>query len=322
LTAADLESYRPVWRPPVLFDAFDWRLASMDLPSSGGILLGQILGLAERLVWRDIPRFGAQRAHLLAEVLRRAFADRYLLGDPSTSRAHKAQLLEPRWLDQIFRQIPRNQATPSQEISSWSPDLRMESGDTTHLSVVDADGNAVALTTTLNGLFGCGLLVPEAGFFLNNEMDDFAIAPGLPNDYNLIQGVANAVGPGKRMLSSMSPTIVWRGNDMVVLGGRGGARIPTAVAQVLLHILVDDDPLQTAINRPRLHHQWLPDRLQAESDALSPETREVLLTRGHEVVTSGSSASVTAVRHLPSGDMEAAADPREPGSRGVVRPRP
>ncbi len=328
LTAADLAAYRPLWRDPILFEAFDWHVAAMNLPSSGGILLGQILGLLERLDWQDQPRFGAHRAHLLAEVWRRAYADRFLLGDPATASAHSAQLLDPRWLTTRAQEIQNDRATPSEEISPRSIALAVESADTTHVSVVDGDGNGVALSTTLNRLFGCGLLVPEAGFLLNNEMDDFAAAPGRPNVYGLVQGEANAVGPGKRMLSSMSPTIAWRGDDTIVLGGRGGARIPTAVAQVLLHILVDGDPLQTAINRPRLHHQWLPDRLVAESDALSPETRMALQSRGHRIVIEDLAelliedrrSKVNAVRRHPSGLVEAAADPREPGTRGVVEP--
>ena len=188
------------------------------------------------------------------------------------------------------------------------------------MAVADAAGNLVALTTTLNDTFGCRLLVPEVGFFLNNEMDDFAAAPGRPNLYGLVQGEANAVRPGHRMLSSMSPTLAWRGSEAVALGGRGGARIPTAVAQVLLYLLVDRDPLQTAVDRPRLHHQWLPDVLRAEVDALSPETVAELASRGHTVEFRPWGASVNAVRVLEDGTLEAAADPRGPGSAGVVDP--
>ena len=171
----------------------------------------------------------------------------------------------------------------------------------------------MALTTTLNGSFGCGLLVPEAGFLLNNEMDDFATAPGQPNLYGLIQGAANAVGPGKRMLSSMTPTIAWRGDELIAVGGRGGSRIPTATSQVLLNLVLDGDPLQTAVNRPRLHHQWLPDRLTAETDALSPETLSALEQMGHQVVLEDRYARVAVVRRLADGTVEAAADPRGPG---------
>ena len=190
--------------------------------------------------------------------------------------------------------------------------------------MADADGNVVALTTTLNGLFGGGLWVPGAGFFLNNEMDDFAAAPGVPNLYGLVQGEGNAVRPGRRMLSSMSPTVAWRatagGVEVLAVGGRGGSRIPTATMQFLLDLLVDGDPLQTAVDRPRLHHQWLPDRLRFEADALAPETRAALEARGHRLEEIEAVARLQAVRRLADGSFEAAADPRGSGVAGVVVP--
>jgi gamma-glutamyltranspeptidase/glutathione hydrolase len=329
LTAADLAAYKPVWRTPLTFDAFGWKLVSMPLPSSGGVILGQSLGLLERLGWGKLPRFGADRDHLLAETLRRSFADRFLLADPSTTQATEAQLLASDWLDRRAREIDPQRAVPSTQVKPWQPGMDADaaatagaagSSETTHLSVVDRDGNLVALTTTLNGLFGCGLWVPGAGFFLNNEMDDFAAAPGRPNLFGLIQGEANAVAPGKRMLSSMSPVIAWKGKEAYALGGRGGSRIPTHTLQVLLNLLVDGDPLQAALDRPRLHHQWLPDRLDAEPDALSPETRAELERRGHKVEASVVTAKVHAVHLLPDGRVEAASDPRGSGVGGVVDP--
>ncbi len=326
LTAADFGAYRPAWRTPLTFEAFGWRLASMPLPSSGGVILGQTLGMLERLEWGKLPRFGADRDHLLAEALRRSFADRFLLGDPATTRATEAQLLAPEWIARRAAQIDRRHATPSAQVEPWPGAARTEApaagGETTHLSVVDGAGNLVALTTTLNGLFGCGLWVPGAGFFLNNEMDDFATAPGKPNLFGLIQGEANAVAPGKRMLSSMSPVIVWKGKEAYALGGRGGSRIPTQTIQVVLNLLVDGDPLQAAIDRPRLHHQWLPDRLDAEPDALSPETRAEMERRGHTLEITAVSAKIHAVHLLPDGRVEAASDPRGSGIGGVVEPEP
>lgn len=331
LTAADLAAYKPVWRTPLTFDAFGWKLISMPLPSSGGVILGQSLGLLERLGWGKLPRFGADRDHLLAETLRRSFADRFLLADPATTQATEAQLLASDWLDRRAREIDPKRAVPSTQVKPWQPEMDADaaatagagaavSDETTHLSVVDRDGNLVALTTTLNGLFGCGLWVPGAGFFLNNEMDDFAAAPGRPNLFGLIQGEANAVAPGKRMLSSMSPVIAWKGKEAYALGGRGGSRIPTNTLQVLLNLLVDGDPLQAALDRPRIHHQWLPDRLDAEPDALSPETRAELERRGHKVEPSAGAAKVHAVHLLPDGRVEAASDPRGSGVGGVVNP--
>jgi gamma-glutamyltranspeptidase/glutathione hydrolase len=320
MVAADLAAYRPVWRMPVGFEAYGWQVASMPLPSSGGIILGEALGMLERLGWESKPRFGADRFHLLAEVWRRAYADRVLLGDPRTSPASVRQLLDGGWLDLRAREIRPGKASNSEKISPWSRDLAPESGETTHLSVMDADGNAVSMTTTLNGRFGCGLLVRGAGFFLNNEMDDFATAPGVPNLYGLIQGEANAVGPGKRMLSSMTPTIAWRGDHVIVLGSPGGSRIPNATAQVLLNLIVDGDELQAAVNRPRIHHQWMPDVLFVEPYAVSPDTAKVLERRGHELQIKNRIGEVSAVRGVAGGLLTAAQDPRGPGGGGVVRP--
>jgi gamma-glutamyltranspeptidase / glutathione hydrolase len=191
--------------------------------------------------------------------------------------------------------------------------------------VIDAEGNLVSLTTTINDLFGCGLYVPEIGF-LNNEMDDFATAPGRPNLFGLIQGEANAVAPGKKMLSSMAPTIAWRatpeGEESIALGGRGGSRIPTHVAQVLLNLMVDGDSLAEAMGRSRLHHQWLPDRIEIEADTFSPETRDELARRGHSIEPATLGARVFAIHRLPDGRIEAAGDPRGPNGAAVVDPEP
>jgi gamma-glutamyltranspeptidase/glutathione hydrolase len=320
LRAADLAAYRPVWREPIRFDAFGWQVASMPLPSSGGIILGQTCGLLERLEWKKYPRFGADRYHLLAEVLRRSYADRVLLGDPRTSLASAIQLLAGDWLDLRADAIKLAKATPSDRVRSWSRDLVSEPEETTHLSVMDGDGNAVSITTTLNGSFGCGLLVPGAGFLLNNEMDDFATVPGRPNLYGLIQGEANAVGPGKRMLSSMTPTIAWRGKQVIVIGSPGGSTIPTATAQVLLNLIVDEDELQTAVDRPRIHHQWMPDMIRVEPHALSPETARALERRGHDLRAVLKLGETHSVRGMAGGEFQAAQDPRGPGGAGVVKP--
>jgi gamma-glutamyltranspeptidase/glutathione hydrolase len=331
LTAADLAAYRPVWREPVRFEAFGWRFATMGLPSSGAAILGQVFGVLERLGWAELPRFGADRAHLLTEAFRGAFADRFLLGDPATSEVSEAELLDPAWSARRAAGIDPDRAADSASLTAYpgAPprDPASESPETTHLSTVDAEGGAVALTSTLNGLFGSKAWVPGLGF-LNNEMDDFSTVPGEPNMFGLIQGEANAVAPGKRMLSSMSPTIAWRkaeassgptgpsgsATEVVAIGGRGGSKIPTNVAQVLLHLLVDGDHLQLALDRPRLHHQWLPDRLQAEPDALAPETRAVLERRGHTIEITEATAKVNAARVLPDGATEAAGDPRGTGA--------
>jgi gamma-glutamyltranspeptidase/glutathione hydrolase len=333
LAAADLAAYRPAWREPLRFTAFGWRLATMPLPSAGGIVLGQSCAMLERLGWAALPRSGADRAHLLAEVFRRAFADRVLLGDPATSRAAPADLLDPRWIAARTAGIDRARATPSAELAPWpgapgaASGTAHRSGETTHLSAVDGDGNAVALTTTLNSLFGCGLFVPEIGF-LNDEMDDFATAlsaaaAGAAAAASPPQGEANAVAPGKRMLSSMAPTIAWRDGELIALGARGSLRIPTHTAQVLLDLLVDHDALQAAVDRPRLHHQGVPDRLEAEPGALTEEAARELARRGHRIVVvrAAETARVNAVRRLAGGGFEAAVDPRGAaavGGQGVA----
>ncbi|AGA91304.1 gamma-glutamyltranspeptidase [Thioflavicoccus mobilis 8321] len=318
LRAADLAAYRPRWRAPVRFSAFGWQVASMPLPSSGGIILGETSGLLGRHGWAVRPRDGADRLHLLVEAWRRAFADRVPLGDPATTRADAADLLAAAWLDRRAAEIDLAHATPSAQVALWSPAAASESRETTHLSVIDGDGNAVALTTTLNGSFGCGLRVPEAGFFLNNEMDDFATAPGRPNLYGLIQGEANAVRPGKRMLSSMSPTVAWRGDELIALGSPGGSRIPTATLQVLLALIVDGDTPAEAVARLRIHHQWRPDILYAEPAALAPQVAEELVRRGHEIRPVDSLGEVQVVRRLADGVLQAAADPRHPGAVVVL----
>jgi gamma-glutamyltranspeptidase/glutathione hydrolase len=325
LTAEDLAAYKPVWRKPVTFEAFGWKFASMPLPSSGGILLGQTLEVLERVGWAKLPRGSADRAHLLAEAFRGAYADRFLLGDPATTQADAAQLLDPAWIAKRAAGIDPQHARASVSLAPWpgkSPvlDPRWEKTETTHLSVVDGQGNLVALTTTLNDLFGSGLWVPGAGFFLNDEMDDFAAAPGQPNLFKLVQGEANAVGPGKRMLSSMAPTIAWKGKEALALGGRGGSRIPTNTVAVLLGLFVDGESLGQAMAEPRLHHQWLPDELDAEPGALTPEVVKELERRGHLIKISTDAAKVHAVHLLPDGQVEAASDPRGTGVGGVVTP--
>ncbi len=319
MTAADLAAYRPIWREPVRFQALGWTFASMPLPSSGGIILGQTLQILERLDWADLPPDGVERAHILVETWRRSSADRFMLGAPETTLATADHLLDPSWLARRAGAIDRSSATPSAGIRAWPGGLREESGETTHLSVVDGSGGMVSLTTTLNGWFGCSLLVPEAGFLLNNEMDDFTTVPDRPNMFNLIQGDANSVRPGARMLSSMSPTIAWRGAEAIAIGSPGGSRIPTAIAQVILRLLVDDETLQKAIEHPRFHHQWRPDEIALEAEAFTEETQAALRGLGHELRVSGwRIGEVNAVRSYADGSTEAAADPRGPGGAGRI----
>jgi gamma-glutamyltranspeptidase / glutathione hydrolase len=330
LTAADLAAYRPVWREPLLFKVFGWEVAAMPLPSSGGTIVAETCALLERIGWKDRPRGGPDRDHLLVEAWRRAYADRFVLGDPATTLADARQLLDPAWIAFRASSIDPLHATPSLDVRPWPGRESVrpaasagERGETTHLSVVDGAGDLVALTTTLNGWFGCGLVAPGGGFFLNNEMDDFTTAPGLPNAYGLIQGEANAVRPGRRMLSSMSPMIAWRDDESLALGSPGGSRIPTATMQVFFALVVDGDPLQTAVERPRFHHQWLPDEIAFEKGALPDDVLTELTGRGHKTkMTEWRVGEVDVVRRRADRLTEAAADPRGPGGAGVVRPLP
>jgi len=327
LSAADLAAYRPVWRGPLRARAFGWEIASMPLPSSGGIILAQTLGILEARGWDRLAPEGVERAHLMIEAWRRAFADRYLLGDPGHSRAGPAELLDPRWIARRAASIDPERATRSEAVAPWPDGGGPEPGrgrraadETTHTSIADGEGGFVALTTTLNGWFGCALYVPGAGFFLNNEMDDFTTIPDRPNLFGLIQGEANEVRALARPLSSMAPTIAWRGDETIVLGSPGGSRIPTATMQVLLAMIIDGAAAQAAIDRPRLHHQWRPDETRCEK-AAPAGLRAGLEGRGHRLVEAAGSIGEVHVVRARGAALEAAADPRGPGGAGVAAGR-
>jgi gamma-glutamyltranspeptidase/glutathione hydrolase len=307
LTAADLAAYRPEWREPLRFERFGWSFAAMPLPSSGGFLVAESLGLLERLGALAAPPDSGERTHLLLESFRRAFADRFDLGDPATTRRAIANLLAPARLDRLALGVDRARATPSARLRAG--DATAEPSETTNLSVVDAEGGAVVITTTLNQLYGCGLWVAEAGFFLNDEMDDFTAAPGRPNLYGLVQGDANLVRAGRRPLSSMAPTLAWRGPELIAIGGRGGSRIPTGIVQVLLR-LWDGDAPAAAVARPRLHHQWLPERVELERGGLPDGVRRELEGRGHVFAAPTDVSKLNLVRRRADGTMEAGGDPR------------
>jgi gamma-glutamyltranspeptidase / glutathione hydrolase len=317
LTAADLARYRPAWREPLRFSRLGLEFAAMPLPSSGGMIVDETLALLELEGWWQLPRASAERAQLLTEALRRAFADRFALGDPSGESPSLDRLLLPGRLTERAATIDLTRATPSSALAVNGAAAAHESTDTTNVSVVDGDGNAVDLTTTLNNLIGNAIWVAQAGFFLNDEMDDFTTAPGRPNSYHLIQGNANRIVPGRRPLSSMSPMIAWRGAEVLAIGGRGGSLIPSAAIQVLLD-LEEGDAAAAAVARPRLHHQWLPDQLFYEPGALSAAARSSLADRGYEVVPLTQRAEVNVVRRLASGEIDAAGDPRADEAAAAV----
>ncbi len=281
----DLEEYESKWRDPIDASLNGYTLHIMPPPSSGSIAIHQIL---EMLRPYDLKQKGfnsAEYVHLVTEAMRRAFADRaYFLGDPDFVDIPMSKLMSDSYNKERMQSFEQDNATPSDEIDHGEIPSFSESTETTHFSIVDKDGNAVAVTTTLNGNFGSKVAVSGAGFFLNNEMDDFTAEPGEPNMFGLIQGKANAVEPEKRMLSSMSPTVVTKdGKVRMVLGAAGGPMIITATLQNFLNMAVFGMEPQQANSAPRFHHQWMPDKLFYEEFGLSPDTRQILKDMGHNL---------------------------------------
>ena len=293
----------------------------MPPPSSGGVALLEALGVLEEFPIRDL-KFGSEAAtHILVETLRRVFKDRSVwMGDPDFSFIPVRALVSRTYAKLVARQI-RDDATPSDTIELPDPisQMRREKEETTHFSVVDARGNAVALTTTLNGSFGSGVTVTGAGFLLNNEIDDFTIAPGVPNVYGLIQGERNLVGAGKRPLSSMTPTIVVRDEALLLVAGSpGGPTIISTVLQIIVNVVDHQMTVSQAVAAPRIHHQWIPDRLDVEPHGLAPDVIEGLRERGHTISVRGSpgrpafQGDAQVIGRLGS-DWAGAADPRHGG---------
>lgn len=285
ITYKDLADYESVWRDPVQTTFRGYDLHIMPPPSSGSIAIAQILNMLKPYDLEGMGFNSSQYIHLVTEAMRRAFADRaYFLGDPDYVDIPQEELLSSSYVRDRMDSFHWNHATSSKELDHGQTVGFMESDQTTHFSIVDEDGNAVAVTTTLNGSFGSHLSVSGAGFLLNNEMDDFTAKPGEPNMFGLIQGEANAIEPGKRMLSSMSPTIVTKdGNIRMVLGAAGGPRIITATLQSFLNIALFDMNAQQAISAPRFHHQWMPDKLYFEPYGINTDTKVILKEKGHQL---------------------------------------
>ncbi|MEO8591080.1 MAG: gamma-glutamyltransferase [Flavobacteriales bacterium] len=309
LSKADLATYRPVWRAPVHGRYRDLDVYSMGPPSSGGILLLQLLAAMEPVDVRSAGRASAPIVHRMVEAERRAYADRAEhLGDPDHVPVPVNGLLDHRYILERMKDFDPAHATRSSAVTSGTP---AEHEETTHFSIVDAHGDAVACTTTLNGSYGSHVVVGGAGFVLNNEMDDFSTAPGIPNAYGLVGGEANAIAPGRRMLSSMAPTIVVRGGELfMVLGTPGGSTIPTSVFQVFLDVVDHGMGIQEAVSAPRFHHQWLPDLLFMEAGAFSAGDSAELARMGHRLRSRAPIGRVDAIRVLPDGRLEGGADPR------------
>ncbi|WP_339607745.1 gamma-glutamyltransferase [uncultured Roseivirga sp.] len=307
----DLEQYEAVWRTPIQGTYGEYEFISMPPPSSGGIALAQLFGTMENYKLSEMDFHSTEAVHLIVEAERRAYADRAAhLGDPDFYDVPLKGLQDQNYIKDRMKSFDPNKATPSSEVSAGKP-APAESMETTHFSIVDPMGNAVSITTTLNGGMGSKVFVGGAGFLLNNEMDDFSVKPGVPNMYGLVGGEANAIAPGKRMLSSMTPTIVSKdGKLFMVVGTPGGSTIITSVFQTIINVTDFGMGMQEAVAAPRFHHQWLPDQVTYERDGLSAELLQALEAKGHKFRTTGAIGRVDAILVMPNGKLEAGADPR------------
>jgi gamma-glutamyltranspeptidase/glutathione hydrolase len=310
ITKEDLARYRPIWRQPIRSTYRGYTLISMPPSSSGGTTVTEMLNILE--AYGPTSPFGsAERIHALASASQRAFIDRNSkLGDPAFVRVPLSTLTSKAYAKALAKTISRDRADATKQLASGT----REGNETTHYSVVDQLGNAVATTTTLNDLYGSGVFVSGAGFFLNDEMDDFTSQPGTPNMYGLIQGAANAIAPGKRMLSAMSPTIVLdpRGNLLLVTGARGGPRIISATAQIILNVIDHRMSLADAMSAPRIHHQSLPDSIRVETGGVERSVMARLTQMGHHVYELSGIASAASIMRVKGG-YEGMDDPRSHG---------
>ncbi len=324
ISLRDLADYNAVWRDPISFDYRGHKVISMPPASSGGATLAELLNIIEAY---DLPSLGyhsVEHLHLWTEAVKRAYADRNAyLGDPDFADLPIGQMTSPEYAAERRREIDPNRATPAEDVHPGlgsiplAPVARLGSDQTTHFSIVDGSGNAVAVTTTLNSLYGNVVTVTGAGFLLNNVMDDFSALPGSPNQFGLVQGEANAIQPGKRMLSAMTPTIVLdaSGGVRLVTGTPGGATIITTVAQIISNVIDFGMDVADASLAPRVHHQHLPDIIRYENGGLYPETVTGLRVRGHEVEERpGFSGDVQSILILPDGTLTAVSDPRRGGT--------
>ena len=316
--AESLAAYRAADRKPVTGTYRGYEVVTMSPPSSGGIHVLQMLNILEHFPVAEFGAGGADSIHLLAEVARLAYADRSEhLGDPDYYDVPVEWLTSKEYGEELAATIDMRQARKSTDVAPGVAP-HPESPDTTHFSVIDADGNIVATTTTLNFSFGSAISVSGAGFLLNNEMDDFVSKPGVPNAYGLLGGEANAIAAGKRPLSSMTPTIVFAdGKPWFATGSPGGSRIITSVLQMIVNVIDHGMNLAEAVNAPRMHHQWFPDVLQLES-GFSPDTVELLRARGHEIQDSRSSMGSVQAVGIRDGVFRGASDPRRPNAASVA----
>lgn len=313
MTTEDMAGYKPVWRDPVVGSYHGYEIASMPPPSSGGVHIVQILNMLQGYPLAEYGPNSADSIHVMAETMRRAYADRSkYLGDPDFVDVPVKGLTDPAYAAELVKSIKMDVATPSEEVKPGDP-FPYESNQTTHYSVVDKDGNAVSNTYTLNFSYGVGLTADGTGVLLNNELDDFSAKPGVPNAYGLIGGTANAVEGGKRPLSSMSPTLVFKdGKLFLATGSPGGSRIITTTLQIILNVVDHGMNIAEATAAPRIHNQWLPDEIRIE-EGLSPDTIRLLEARGHKVEVKNAMGSTQSIM-LVDGVLAGASDPRRPGA--------
>ena len=316
MTTADLAAYRVALRVPVHGSYRGYEIFSMPPPSSGGVHLVQILNILEAYPLGELGHNGAETLHLMAEAMKLAYADRSEhLGDPEFWPVPVAGLTAKAYADALRATIDRDRARAVDEIKPGDP-APYESPETTHFSVMDRWGNAVANTYTINFGYGSGIVAAGTGILLNNEMDDFSAKPGVPNAYGLIGGAANAIEAGKRPLSSMTPTLVLKdGRAFLATGSPGGSRIITTTLQILLNVIDHGMTIAAATHAPRVHHQWLPDELRVER-GLSPDTLAALAAKGHTIVEKNAMGSTQSILRTEDG-FTGAADPRRPGALAI-----
>jgi gamma-glutamyltranspeptidase/glutathione hydrolase len=311
ISMKDLTDYKVVWRKPITFNYKELKVISMAPPSSGGITLAQIMKMIEAYDVSKLGHNSTQYIQLLAEAERRAYADRnYFLGDPDFVKIPQKQLLDDSYLTERMKSFSFEKATSSAGVSHGNVDI-YESNETTHFSIVDTEGNAVAVTTTLNGAYGSKLYCDELGFFLNNQMDDFSSKPGVPNYYGLIGAEANSIAPQKRMLSSMTPTIVEKnGRLLMLLGSPGGSTIITSVLQTILNVYEFNMTMQHAVDAPRFHNQWLPDDVMVEPGKFDKLILDSLAAKGYKINEKFAPVlgKVDAILVQPDGNLEGGAD--------------
>ncbi|MCX6254610.1 MAG: gamma-glutamyltransferase [Bacteroidia bacterium] len=311
ISEQDLKEYKSFSRVPFSIDYKGFKIITVPPPSSGGIILIQLLRMVESYPVKEWGFHSSRTIHLMVEAERRAFADRSeYLGDPGFMTISADQLINRKYILQRMSTFDEKRASSSLEIQPGSPEGHT-SEETTHYSVVDARGNAVSATTTLNGLFGSSIVVDSAGFLLNNQMDDFSVKPGFPNMYGLVGGETNSVQPGKRMLSSMTPTIVEKeGKLFLVAGSPGGSTIPTSVFQIIVNVIDFGMNIQEAVDAGRFHHQWLPDWISYEKNGIDTLTTQKLMDMGHKLKERASIGSVNAIMILSDGKKAGGADKR------------